>query len=171
MKLTATVYVIVMVLILSACYTISEERILLPADTPDSKIVGNTWRIEVKGKKVGKPLTLSYRDLLQLKTIGKKVLLICPMFFADFARWEGIPLSRILEMAEIDPTYHSITFTALDGFSRNFSKKETEENLLFLALNVNGEKLPLKHGYPVRLVAEDVFGGMWVKWIATIEIN
>jgi sulfoxide reductase catalytic subunit YedY len=201
MKWMAKVLVPISVFVVSACFTISEERIVLPPDTPDSKIVSmhpksvdpsrlpldsieelhttgsppkidiDKWRLEVTGKKVGKPLSLSYRDLLKLETIEKKVLLICPLFFADYARWEGVPLSKILEMAEIDPSYSKITFTSLDSFIRSFTRAEVEEYLLFLALKVNGRELPLKHGFPVRLVAEDVFGGKWVKWIKTIEIN
>jgi len=46
------------------------------------------------------------------------------------------------------------------------------ENLfIILALRVNGKKLPQEHGFPVRVVAEDVYGGRWVKWLRSIQIN
>jgi DMSO/TMAO reductase YedYZ molybdopterin-dependent catalytic subunit len=46
-----------------------------------------------------------------------------------------------------------------------------ENHLIFLALKVNGVTLPKEHGYPIRLVAEDVTGGKWVKWIDSIEVK
>ena len=39
------------------------------------------------------------------------------------------------------------------------------------ALNVDGVTLPKEHGYPVRLVAEDISGGKWVKRIDSIEVK
>ncbi len=72
----------------------------------------------------------------------KRVLLICPAVFADHAEWEGVPL-----------------------------KEEVESHLPYLALKVNVQPLPLQHGYPVRLVAEGLYGGHWVKWLAAIEVR
>jgi DMSO/TMAO reductase YedYZ molybdopterin-dependent catalytic subunit len=178
-----------------------DARVKLAPDTPDSKIIHmhprdidpsllpldsiedlhttgspqkvdiNTWRLEVSGQMVNKPLSLSYKDLLQMEMIRKKAILICPGFFVDYAEWEGVPLSQIFERVGVKADYKSITFRALDGYSRSFSRHEAEDNLLFLALKVNGEILPEEHGFPVRLVAEDILGGRWVKWIKSIEVN
>jgi len=40
---------------------------------------------------------------------------------------------------------------------------------VFLAFEVNGEKLPQKHGFPLRIVAEDYYGSDWVKYVYKIE--
>jgi DMSO/TMAO reductase YedYZ molybdopterin-dependent catalytic subunit len=116
-------------------------------------------------------LSLSYTDLLKMEMVKKKVILICPGFFVDYVEWEGVPLSEILKKAEIEAGYKKITFHSLDGYSSSFDRKEAENNLLFLAMKVNGEILPKEHGFPVRLVAEDILGGQWVKWVSTIEVN
>lgn len=130
-----------------------------------------TWRLEVKGEKVNASLSLTYEQLAQMEMIEKKVILICPGFFVDYAEWEGVPLSTIFEKAKVEEGYETVTFYALDGYSSRFSREEMENNLLFLALKVNGEALPKEHGFPVRLVAEDVLGGRWVKWISAIEVK
>jgi DMSO/TMAO reductase YedYZ molybdopterin-dependent catalytic subunit len=130
-----------------------------------------TWRLEVKGLKVSNPQLLSYTDLLQMEMVKKKVILICPGFFVDYVEWEGVPLSTILNKTGIEAGYEKITFHSLDGYSSSFDRKEAENNLLFLAMKVNGEILPKEHGFPVRLVAEDILGGQWVKWVSTIEVN
>ena len=130
-----------------------------------------TWRLEIKGIKVKMPLSLTYEQLTKMEMIKKKVILICPGVFVDYAEWEGIPLATILKEAQVEENYNSITFYSRDGYSSHFSREEAENNLLFLALKVNGEKLPKEHGFPVRLVAEDIFGGKWVKWISDIEVK
>jgi len=155
------------------------EPSLLPLDsieelhttgTPQEVNVA-TWRLRVKGEKVNASLSLTYEELSQMEMIEKKVILICPGFFVDYAEWEGVPLSTIFENAKVEEGYETITFYALDGYSSRFSREEVENNLLFLALKVNGETLPKEHGFPVRLVAEDILGGRWVKWISAIDVK
>lgn len=155
------------------------EPSLLPLDsieelhttgTPQEVNVA-TWRLRVKGEKVNASLSLTYEELSQMEMIEKKVILICPGFFVDYAEWEGVPLSTIFEKAKVEEDYETITFYALDGYSSRFSREKVENNLLFLALKVNGETLPKEHGFPVRLVAEDILGGRWVKWISAIDVK
>ena len=155
------------------------EPSLLPLDsieelhttgTPQEVNVA-TWRLRVKGEKVNASLSLTYEELSQMEMIEKKVILICPGFFVDYAEWEGVPLSTIFEKAKVEEGYETIIFYALDGYSSRFSREEVENNLLFLALKVNGETLSKEHGFPVRLVAEDILGGRWVKWISAIDVK
>lgn len=131
------------------------------------------WRLWVSGKTVGNPLSLSYGELSSLPTVKRKVLLICPGFFADYAEWEGVPLRVLLERAQAEE-YQRIRFVGLDGYETAFAHEELEGEkleLLFLALRVNGETLPLEHGFPVRLVAEDFYGSRWVKWLKEIMVE
>lgn len=188
-------------LVLVALNASGSERMKLAPDTPDSRIISmhpkdidpsllpldsienlhatgrppqtdiNTSRLEVKGAEVKNPLSLSYEELSQMEMVKKKVILICPGLFVDYAEWEGVPLSAILEKAGVEADYGSIVFYGLDGYSSEFGREETQKNLLFLALKVNGETLPREHGFPVRLVAEDILGGRWVKWISSIEVR
>jgi sulfoxide reductase catalytic subunit YedY len=130
-----------------------------------------TWRLEVKGEKVKAPLSLTYEEIAQMEMIKRKVILICPGFFVDYTEWEGVPLSTILEKAKVEESYQTVTFYGLDGYSSRFSREDTENNLLFVALKVNGEALPKEHGFPVRLVAEGILGGRWVKWVSVIEVK
>jgi len=133
----------------------------------------SSWYLEVKGESVGKELRLSYEELQKLPMVKKKVLLICPGLFADYAEWEGVPLQEILKLAAVKE-YRKILIVGLDGYEAFFSKDELEGeriNLLFLALRVNGETLPREHGFPVRLVAEDFDVRRWVKWIREIVVD
>ncbi|MFH1083362.1 MAG: molybdopterin-dependent oxidoreductase [Pseudomonadota bacterium] len=42
---------------------------------------------------------------------------------------------------------------------------------IFLAYQVNGVPLPQKHGFPLRLVAEDHYGHEWVKYVHRITVE
>ncbi len=130
-----------------------------------------TWRLQVKGSKVKNPLALKYQELEKMKMVKRKVTLVCPGVFTDHAEWEGVPLSIILEKAGVSNDYTKIGFRSIDGYSRSLRKDEIEENLIFLALKVNGVTLPKEHGYPLRLVAENITGSVWVKWIYEIEVD
>ena len=201
MRKTVLYIIMAILLIAPPAALLSKERIKLTPDTPSSDIVRmrpdqvdpsllpvepiekinttgvppeidiNIWRLEVYGEKVRNPISLSYEDLEAMKMVKKKVLLICPSVFYDYAEWEGVLLSNILKQARVKRNYNRIYFKAADGFKTGLDREEIRGKLLFLALKVNGEVLPKEHGYPVRLVAEDILGGSWVKWITSIEVN
>lgn len=130
-----------------------------------------TWRLTVTGSRVGGALELRYPELQKMEQVRKKVLLICPGFFKDYAQWEGVPLQEILEEAGVPAGYHSVIIKGKDGYSKSFDREEIETHLIFLALKVNGQVLPKAHGFPLRVVAEDIYGGRWVKWITEIEVR
>jgi len=131
----------------------------------------SAWRLAVKGKGLSRPFSFSYADLLSLPAVKKKVLLICPGVFADYVEWEGVPLSVFLKRAGARPDFTNISFEGYDGYTERFSREEATQHLLFLAVRVNGQTLTPIAGYPVRLVAEDSFGGRWVKWITEIRVE
>lgn len=132
------------------------------------------WRLAVTGA-VKSPVNLKYEEVLQLPTVERNVLLICPGFFAYNGRWKGISIRHLIEKAQtslIDATHLLVS-----GPAGSYEKTERfeiaalENDKLFLAYAVNGDTLPLKHGYPLRLVAEDHYGGQWVKYVEKIEVQ
>ncbi|MBC8394607.1 MAG: molybdopterin-dependent oxidoreductase [Deltaproteobacteria bacterium] len=44
-------------------------------------------------------------------------------------------------------------------------------NKVFLAYGVNGETLPKKHGFPLRVVAEGNYGSDWIKYVYKVEVE
>ena len=130
-----------------------------------------TWRLRVEGDKIETPLSFSYEDLKKMSMVKKEVTLICPGVFIDYAEWEGVSLSAILDQALVQDGYKEVIVHGLDGYRSYFSPMEIDTNIIFLALKVNGVTLPREHGYPVRVVAEDLAGGKWVKWVDRIEIQ
>lgn len=127
----------------------------------------NTWRLEVTGEVV-RPLRLAYGQILRLPSVERKVLLICPGVFANHGNWKGISMMTLLRMAGIKD---GITHVEVRGPTAPYERvvRYPFEHILsdkvFLAYGVNGKTLPRKHGFPLRVVAEDYFGYDWVKYV------
>ena len=133
----------------------------------DHRVDLNTWRLEINGR-VQNPVKLTYAQVIEIPPVSRDVLLICPGVFAYHARWEGISVAKLLEMARINPDATHVSFSGPDGTYEKTERFPIEEILsdkVFLACNVNGSVLPKKHGFPLRVVAEDYYGGDWVKYV------
>ena len=159
----------------------STEDLHTTGNPPEVDI--ETYRLEVEGL-VDSPLSLTYEDILAYPTVTEVVLLICPGAFNDNAEWTGVPVWRLLEEAGIKSEATGVVFRAIEApsstpysagsgsYSSTIPIEEvTANNSIFLAHTVNGEMLPLEHGYPLRLVAKDRFGYDWVKWVERVVVE
>jgi DMSO/TMAO reductase YedYZ molybdopterin-dependent catalytic subunit len=139
----------------------------------DHKVDLNLWTLKVKGW-VKNPLHLSYKQIRALPSIERKVLMICPGFFANQGLWKGISIRTLLEKAGAKPGVKYMTISGPEGdYSKpeRFPLEEIRSDQVFLAYQVNGEDLPQKNGFPLRLVSEDYYGNTWVKYVDTIEVE
>jgi sulfoxide reductase catalytic subunit YedY len=139
----------------------------------DHDVYLNKWQLEIDGH-VHRSLRLTYNQIIQMPSIERNVLLICPGVFAYHARWKGISVAKLLETAEVGS---GVTYVTFSGPDRTYEKTERFpiEDILsdkvFLAYSVNDSVLPKKHGFPLRVVAEDYYGGDWVKYVYRVTVN
>lgn len=129
-----------------------------------------TWRLEVSGQ-VKRPFSATYSQLTGLPAIEKEVLLICPGFFANHGRWKGVSVKGLLEQAEFDRAATQVTIESHGQKSARFAVSDILSAKVFLAYQVNGKELPRKHGFPLRVVAEDHYGSEWVKYVDRITVE
>jgi sulfoxide reductase catalytic subunit YedY len=128
------------------------------------------YRLKLTGK-VKQPLSLSYDQLLKYPSITEVVLLICPGFFANNGRWTGIHLRVLLQEALTHKNAQYIDINGAHGKGVRIPLKDLDHKRIFLAYRVNGEPLPQKHGFPLRLVYEDTYGYDWVKYVDEIVVS
>jgi DMSO/TMAO reductase YedYZ molybdopterin-dependent catalytic subunit len=141
--------------------------------TSDYEVNLDEWRLEIGGR-VKKPLRLNYDEILGLPAVEKDVLLICPGFFANHGRWKGVSMKGLLERAGVEKDVRSVSFRGPKGAYENvqaFPIEDVLTNKVFLAYGVNGETLPKKHGFPLRVVAEDYYGSNWVKYVYKVTMK
>jgi len=139
----------------------------------------DTWTFDIGGE-VTTPLTFTYDDLMARDHIEREVTLSCVSYpvggnLVDNAHWTGIELSELLDEAGVDPTDPStqVFMRSVDGFTCGFpTTLAYDGRTAMLALLMNGEPLPVKHGFPARIVVAGLYGYVSAtKWIESITIN
>ena len=141
--------------------------------TTDNKVDVEKWRLAVSGR-VKKPIALTYSQVQALPATEKRVLLICPGFFANHGLWRGIRVEELFELAEAEKNSTTVTFISQEGTYERTQELSMEEILggkVFLAYGVNGEPLPQKHGFPLRVVAEGHYGSDWIKYVSRVKVG
>ena len=136
----------------------------------DVAIELKTFRLKLKGK-VNRPLSLSYEQILKFPSLTEVVLLVCPGFFSNNGRWTGVHLSVLLQEAQIKKDVQYVDINGVHGKGVRIPIRTFDQKKIFLAYRVNGETLPQKHGFPLRLVYEDAYGYDWVKYVDEIVVS
>jgi DMSO/TMAO reductase YedYZ molybdopterin-dependent catalytic subunit len=129
------------------------------------------WQLTIGGA-VARPTRFTYDQITAMPVITRNVLLICPGVFAYNARWRGISIWPLLEQAGVDTkTTHVDVGGPAGPYEKvhRFSLREVQTDKAFLAYAVNGKRLPQKHGFPLRAVAEEYVGAEWIKFVERID--
>jgi len=132
------------------------------------RIAPGGWRLRVTGR-VQRELTLSSADFDQLPRETKREVLDCTGGWYTTQDWTGVPLTALLDEADVRDGARSVVVRSQTGFARRFSLGAARG--LLLATHTGGEELSPGHGFPVRLVAPGKRGYNWVKWVTDIEVS
>ena len=137
-----------------------------------------TWSVTVKGM-VDRVVTLTYEQLAALPIFEQYVTIACVSNevggnLVGNALWRGVRLREVLAMAGVHPDASQIVGRSVDGFTVGFptawAMDPTREPMI--ALGMNGEPLPVAHGYPARLIVPGLYGYVSAtKWLAEIELT
>lgn len=153
------------------------------------------WKLEIDGL-VTNPLTLTLADLKARPRQENFFTIECsgnhgfPNFTGAVgnAKWAGTSLASLLTEAGVKDDGIEVVFWGTDAgdialkdgirdvkmhqnFARSMSLADAMSPDNFLSYEMNGEPLPQKHGFPVRLIAPGWYGIANVKWLKRIEIR
>jgi DMSO/TMAO reductase YedYZ molybdopterin-dependent catalytic subunit len=155
---------------------------LIDTELISPRIDVNTWKLSVKGA-VGHPIEFSYKDLLGMSTREADITLSCVSNevgggLVSNGRWTGVLLSDVLAEAgvsrdKITRASQQLVGRSVDGFTAGFKTQiALDGREALVAFGLNGSELPLKHGYPVRLVVPGLYGYVSAtKWLSEIELT
>ncbi len=136
----------------------------------------SSWTLKLTGR-VGRPVTLHYDDILSMEMAERDVTLSCVSNrvggnLVGNARWTGVPLTRILDLARPAGDAEQVVARSVDGFTAGFPIESAYDGRdALLAVGMNGEPLPYEHGFPARLVVAGLYGYVSAtKWLAEIEL-
>ena len=133
-----------------------------------------TYRLRVEGK-VRSPLSLSVDDLSALPQHDAELPIACVEGWSRGARWTGVHVRDLLALAEAADTGVRVRVQSLQPRGRyrhsTLNSSHLRDPDTLLALELNGERLHLDHGYPVRLVAPNLPGVMQTKWVEALVVR
>ncbi len=86
------------------------------------------------------------------------------------AVWKGVPLHTLLEAASPLPQATKVRLHGVDNYSDTIPLAKALDPATMIAYEMNGERLPQRHGYPARLIVPGYFGEKSVKWLTQIEL-
>jgi DMSO/TMAO reductase YedYZ molybdopterin-dependent catalytic subunit len=135
------------------------------------------WTLEVVGR-VDRPYSISYFDLLDMRMVERDVTLSCVSNrvggdLVGNARWLGVPLTEILNRAGVQDGAEQLVGHSVDGFTVGFPVEAAFDGReALVAVGMNGEPLPIEHGFPARLVVAGLYGYVSAtKWLSSIELT
>lgn len=134
------------------------------------------WELRVTGL-VDRELRLSYDDLLSRSVEEHDITLTCVSNtiggeLIGTARWLGVRLDDLLAEAGVDPVADQIVGRSVDGYTCGFPVAALDGRHALVAVGMNGEPLPLDHGFPARLIVPGIYGyASATKWLAEIELT
>ncbi len=141
----------------------------------DPRVNSGNWRLQVDGL-VDRPLTgLSYAELTAMPFTRQTLTLQCignwiggPL--VGNAEWGGTPFANLLDMAGMRSEALRVKFYSIDGYTTAIPLEQARRDNVLLVWEMNGEVLPSRHGYPVRLINPGHYGQKMPKWITRIEL-
>jgi DMSO/TMAO reductase YedYZ molybdopterin-dependent catalytic subunit len=134
------------------------------------------WTLTVTGR-VERELTLSFSELLDRPMVEVDITLACVSNevggkLVGTARWLGCRLDDLLDEAGIDPSADQVVGRSVDGFTAGFPTALLDGRDALVAVGMNGEPLPTRHGFPARLVVPGLYGYVSAtKWLSEIELT
>jgi DMSO/TMAO reductase YedYZ molybdopterin-dependent catalytic subunit len=154
---------------------------LIDAALTSPRVNVDDWKLSVKG--VPNPVEFSYKDLQEMSTLESDVTLSCVSNtvgggLVSNGRWTGVLLSDVLKEAgvsreNISRASQQLVGRSVDGWTAGFRTDiALDGREALVAFGLNGSELPVKHGYPVRLVVPGLYGYVSAtKWLSEIELT
>jgi DMSO/TMAO reductase YedYZ molybdopterin-dependent catalytic subunit len=141
-------------------------------------IDATTWRLKITGL-VDNDLELSFQDILDMETDEFVTTMTCVSneVGADLvgsARWIGVPIRDILARVGVQSGADMVLSTSVDGWTAGTPLEALNDpgRNAILAVGMNGEPLPLEHGFPVRMIVPGLYGYVSAtKWLTELKVT
>lgn len=143
---------------------------------PDVPVDG--WRLRLHGL-VDRELELTFEDLLSRRLVERRITLTCvsnPVGgeYAGNATWIGVPMADLLAEAGVRAGADAVRSTSFDGYTAGTPLPVLADpgRGALVAVAMNGEPLPLDHGFPARMVTPGLYGYVSAtKWLVDLEVT
>lgn len=162
---------------ISSIITPNDDFYLIDTALRKPQVDPATWSMRITGM-VDNEIELTFDDLLAMDQIEQTITLSCVSNsvgggLVGNAVWTGVPLATLLEMAGVQEGADQLASRSVDGWTCGFPTEiALDGRPAMVALTMNGEPLPVDHGFPARLVVPGLYGYVSAtKWLSEIELT
>ncbi len=139
----------------------------------DPDVARDLWRFDITGN-VEHPREWTFHELAALPAVEQETTMQCISYgvgsgLISNAVWKGVPLPTLLAAVQPKPDTVSVLFHAADGFFETFPLSKANEPTTLVAWEMNGEPLPPRHGFPMRMIVPGIYGERNPKWVTRLE--
>jgi DMSO/TMAO reductase YedYZ molybdopterin-dependent catalytic subunit len=135
------------------------------------------WQLRIHGM-VDHEATYSFDDLAHFDVVEMVTTLTCvsnPVGgkLISTGVWTGYRVADLLAAAGVHADADMMLSTSIDGFTAGTPAQAlTDGRDALLAVGLNGQPLPVEHGYPARLVVPGLYGYVSAtKWVVDMELT
>jgi len=136
-----------------------------------------TWKLTIHGM-VDRPFQITFDQLLKYAFEEHDLTLTCvsnPVggSYCGNARWLGTPLAPLLRRAGVQSGADMILSTSTDGMTIGSPVEAVlDGRQAMLAVAMNGEALPIEHGFPCRMLIPGLYGYVSAtKWVTDLHLT
>jgi len=148
-----------------------DTDLVLPQVAPE------TWTLRIDGM-VDREIELSFAELLRMPLIETDITLVCVSnqvggTYAGNARWLGASLPALLRRAGMRAGADQVLSAATDGMTISTPLAAIMDGRdALLAVGMNGQPLPIEHGFPARMVVPGLYGyTSATKWVTRLTVT
>lgn len=148
-----------------------DTALAVPTINPD------TWTLKVTGL-VDRNVELSFADLMAKPLTERHVTIACVSNnvggdLIGNARWLGWPIRELLTLAGPQAGADMVLSRSADGWTAGTPLEALTDNRdALLAVGMNGEPLPVEHGFPVRMIVPGLYGYVSAtKWVTELKLT
>ncbi len=140
-------------------------------DPQEIEQVLKSWRLRVDGL-VEKPVDLSFAELLALPSQDQLTDFHCVEGWSIHdVPWNGVHLKTLFDIVRPQPGATHVTLHTLgDKYNESLPIEVASEPKTLLAYGIDCSTLPLKHGFPLRLIVPRMYAYKSPKYVYRIEL-
>jgi DMSO/TMAO reductase YedYZ molybdopterin-dependent catalytic subunit len=140
-------------------------------------VSADDWTLTIDGD-VEREVTFTFDELAAMPLIERDITLTCVSNsvggkYVGGARWLGVRLTDLLDLAGVGDRADQLLATDVDGMTIGTPLElATDGRDAMVAIGMNGEALPREHGFPARVVIPGLYGFISAtKWVTRLTLT
>jgi DMSO/TMAO reductase YedYZ molybdopterin-dependent catalytic subunit len=162
---------------LTPFFTANSSFYRVDTDLVLPQVAPETWTLRIDGM-VDREVEITFAELLRMPLTETDITLVCVSnqvggTYNGNARWLGAPLATLLRRAGVRAGADQVLSTAADGMTISTPVAAIMDGRgALLAVGMNGQPLPVAHGFPARMLVPGLYGYVSAtKWVTRLTLT